>query len=296
MNFEKPQTRAWADRYWISRDGLRLHYRDYPGRADRPPLLMLHGLTRNSRDFENVAERYAGDWRVIAIDFRGRGLSQHDPNPVNYAPPAYAADVLQLLDELGIDQAVFVGTSLGGLVTMTTAVLAPQRIAAAILNDVGPELDQAGLDRIRTYVGKPVVFADWNEAAAVLQSRLGDVHPSYGPVEWLRYARRVCRETERGVEFDYDMAIVDNFNRGEIGPIADAWPFYRALAGKPLLILRGERTDLLSQSTAERMQQEIPGAELVTVMNVGHAPDLDEPEAVAAIDRLLGKVLEEQRG
>ena len=295
MKFEKPQTQAWTDRYWTSRDGLKLYYRDYAGPADRPPLLMLHGLTRNSRDFESIAERYAGKWRVIVVDFRGRGQSQHDPNSLNYAPPAYADDVLQLLDDLGIDQAVFVGTSLGGLVTMTVALLAPQRIAAAILNDVGPELDQTGLDRIRTYVGKPVVFASWDEAATVLQDRLGDVHPSYGTAEWLRYARRVCHETERGVEFDYDMAIVDNFNIGNIGPIADAWPFYRALAGKPLLILRGECSDLLSQATAERMLREIPGAELVTVPNVGHAPDLDEPEAVAAIDRLLGKVLEEQR-
>ena len=138
----------WTDRYWTSTDGLKLHYRDYAGPDDRPPLLMLHGLTRNSRDFEEVAKRYAGDWRVIAVDFRGRGKSQHDPDPANYQVPVYARDVLQLLDELDIDQAVFLGTSLGGLVTMVVAITAAGRIAGALLNDVCPELDSAGIDHI----------------------------------------------------------------------------------------------------------------------------------------------------
>src|SRR4029453_17962908 len=118
MDVAKQQTQIWADRFWTSRDGLKLHYRDYAGPSDRPPLLMLHGLTRNSRDFEELAERYAGDWRVIAVDFRGRGQSQWDPVPAHYVAPAYAADVLQLLDELDVKKAVFLGTSLGGLVTM----------------------------------------------------------------------------------------------------------------------------------------------------------------------------------
>jgi pimeloyl-ACP methyl ester carboxylesterase len=282
----------WEDRYWTSRDGLELYYRDYPGSLDRPPLLMLHGLTRNSRDFENLALRYAGDWRVLAVDFRGRGKSQWDPVSARYAPPTYAMDVLQLLDQLGFDRAIFLGTSLGGLVTMAIAAVAPQRIAAAILNDVGPELDNAGIERIRTYVGKPVLFRDWEHAASQLHARHGDVHPAYGDAEWLRYAKRVCRETERGVEFDYDMAIAEPFNEGETGAIADAWPFYRALAGRPVLIIRAAHSDLLPAPVAERMAREIPDAEIVTVPDVGHAPDLDEPEAVAAIDRLLDRVLE----
>ena len=118
MDLAKQQTQAWEDRYWTSRDGLRLHYRDYPGPGDRPPLLLLHGLTRNCRDFENVAARHAGDWRVLAVDFRGRGLSAPDPNSANYQPGTYATDVIQLLDELRIRQEVFLGTSLGGLVTI----------------------------------------------------------------------------------------------------------------------------------------------------------------------------------
>jgi pimeloyl-ACP methyl ester carboxylesterase len=282
---------TWEDRYWTSRDGLKLHYRDYAGRTDRPPLLMLHGLTRNSRDFENVAARYAGDWRVIAVDFRGRGQSARDPNSAQYVPGTYAADVIQLLDELGIDEAVFLGTSLGGLVTMIVAQVAPERIAGVLLNDVGPELDLSGIDRIKTYVGKPVVFRDWEEVADTLQERTGDVHPRYGRAEWLRFAKRICRQTDQGVEFDYDMAIADPFNAGNTGEVSDGWPYYRGLAGRPILVLRGETSDLLSDAAAQRMATEIPDVEVLTVPRVGHAPDLDEPEAVDAIDRLLERVL-----
>ena len=282
---------TWEDRYWTSRDGLKLHYRDYAGRTDRPPLLMLHGLTRNSRDFENVAARYAGDWRVIAVDFRGRGQSARDPNSAQYVPGTYAADVIQLLDELGVGAAVFLGTSLGGLVTMIIAQIARERIAGVLLNDVGPELDLSGIDRIKTYVGKPIVFRDWDEAADTLQERTGDVHPRYGRAEWQRFAKRICRETDQGVEFDYDMAIADPFNAGNTGEVPDAWPYYRVLAGRPVLVLRGETSDLLSDAAAQRMATEIPDVEIVTVPRVGHAPDLDEPEAIDAIDRLLERVL-----
>jgi len=282
---------TWEDRYWTSRDGLKLHYRDYAGRTDRPPLLMLHGLTRNSRDFENVAARYAGDWRVIAVDFRGRGQSARDPNSAQYVPGTYAADVIQLLDELGVGEAVFLGTSLGGLVTMIVAQVAPERIAGVLLNDVGPELDLSGIDRIKTYVGKPVVFHDWDEVADTLQDRTGDVHPRYGRAEWLRFAKRICRQTDQGVEFDYDMAIADPFNAGNTGEVSDGWPYYRVLAGRPILVLRGETSDLLSDAAAQRMATEIPDVEVVTVPRVGHAPDLDEPEAIDAIDRLLERVL-----
>lgn len=285
---------SWSDRYWTSRDGLKLHYRDYSGPDDRPPLLCLHGLTRNSREFENLAERLAGDWRVIAVDFRGRGLSEHDPVPSRYLPPTYAADILQLLDELRVAEAVFIGTSLGGLVTMIVAGFSPQRIAGAVINDVGPELDPAGIERISGYVGQPLLFRNWDEAAAAFGEKYRDMHPAYGRDEWLRYAKRVARETDRGVEFDYDMAIAEPFRAmdDKTAAAGNAWPLLRALAGRPVLILRGEHSDLLTPRIAERMRDSIPGAELVTVPNVGHAPDFDEPESIAAVDRLLERVLE----
>jgi len=285
---------SWSDDYWTSRDGLKLHYRDYAGPADRPPVLCLHGLTRNARDFEGLAERLAGEWRVLVPDFRGRGLSGRDPDSSRYVPPVYAADVLQLLDELAIPEAVFVGTSLGGIVTMIVASFARQRIAGALLNDVGPELEKPGLDRIRGYVGQPLIFRDWEDAAAKLSVKYADVHPGYGAQEWLRYARRVARETERGVEFDYDMAIAEPFRAmdDKTASAVDAWPLFKALAGRPVTILRGEHSDLFTVQVAERMRDAIPGAKLVTVANVGHAPDFEEPESIAAIDRLLQRVLD----
>lgn len=284
---------SWNDEYWTSRDGLKLHYRDYAGPEDRPPVLCLHGLTRNARDFEALADHLAGHWRVIVPDFRGRGLSEYDPVASRYIPPTYAADVLQLLDELGVPEAVFVGTSLGGIVTMIVAGFASQRIAGAVLNDVGPALEKAGIDRIRTYVGQRLVFGDWDEAARKLSMAHSEAHPSYGRDEWLGYARRVARETDRGIEFDYDMAIAEPFNAmdDKAAAAVEAWPLLMGLSDKPLLLLRGERSDLFSQETAERMRDSLPGAELAIVPNVGHAPDLAEPAAVAAVDRLLKRVL-----
>lgn len=282
---------AWSDRYWISRDGLRLHYRDYDGPADRPPILCLHGLTRNARDFESLAQRYAGAWRVIAPDFRGRAMSDNDPNTSNYTPRTYASDTVQLLDEQGIAEAVFVGTSLGGLTAMVVAAIAPQRIAAAVLNDVGPELDSAGLERISTYVGKPLVFESWEQAADAFQGKYRHVHPRYREADWLRYAKRVCREGEKGIELDYDVAIAEAFSKVISEPVRDAWPLLRALAGRPVLILRGESSDLLQPQAAEKMRDVLPGAELATIPDVGHAPDFEEPETIAAMDRLLQRVL-----
>lgn len=290
--YYSPPEQPWTDLYWFSRDGLKLHYRDYAGRDDRPPLICLHGLTRNARDFGQLAERYAGEWRVIVPDFRGRGLSDYDPLPARYAPPTYAADILQLLDLLHIDRAVFVGTSLGGLVTMAMAATAPHRIAATLLNDVGPQLEPEGLDRIRGYVGQQALFRDWDEAAQALADRNAEIYPVYCPADWLAMARRLCgQDQEDEIRFDYDMAIARNILAPAPVPPIDAWPLFRALSAAPLLVVRGELSDLLRQETAEKMAVEHPDAELVCVSGVGHAPDLNEPEAVAAIDRLLTRTI-----
>ena len=159
--------KPWSDRSWNSPDGLRLHYRDYDGPHDRPPILCIPGLTRNSRDFEPLAEHFAGDWRLIAVDLRGRGLSESDPNPMNYLPQTYAGDLIKLLDQLGIADAVFIGTSLGGIVTMVTAMQDSERIAGALLNDIGPRVEPVGIERIRSYVGKDVSFASWERLRAL---------------------------------------------------------------------------------------------------------------------------------
>lgn len=277
----------YREGYFHVRDGLRVHYRDYAGSADRPPILCLHGLTRNARDFADFAQRYSPQFRVLALDFRGRGESDYDPLPARYNPLTYAGDVVEFLDDVEVERAIFVGTSLGGLVTMTLAVTAPQRIAAAILNDVGPELNQAGLDRIQSYVGKDERFTSWNEAARAIAVNQSVAFPNYDDADWLVTARRHCRERDGKIAFDYDPAIADAFKAPGPRPTIDMWPLFTALAQKPLLVVRGERSELLSSETFERMKAAAPDASLVSVPDVGHAPMLDEPAAAAAIDRFL---------
>lgn len=278
----------YRDGYFTVRDGLRLHYRDYPGPAGQSPLLCLPGLTRNVRDFEEFAERMSPRYRVLLLEFRGRGQSEHDPQSDRYMPLTYANDVVALLDHVGIADAVFVGTSLGGLVTMTVAVIDEDRILAAILNDVGPELEQGGLDRIKTYVGKDTSYADWQEAAAAIAAFNENVPIHYGPSDWEKMARRLCHERDDGrIAFQYDQRIAEPFNQKGPTEQIDMWPLFTALAKVPLLVIRGERSDLLSAAALERMHAAAPDMRSVTVPGVGHAPDLGEPEAVAAIDDFL---------
>ena len=284
---------SWTDRFWYSAEGLRLHYRDYAGPHDKPPIFCIPGLTRNARDFEPVADRYAGDWRVICIELRGRGTSDNDPDPSRYTPQHYVADILKMLDQLGIADAVFLGTSLGGICTMLLASTDSDRIAGAMLNDIGPEIDQAGLDRIGGYVGSEIAFQSWGEAITVLAERNRDMFPRWGDGEWQRFAHRIMHETPDGIAFQYDMRIADNFRVATEGPQGANWHLYECLAGRPVLILRGGLSDLLSAEVAQQMVERLDGdAELVIVPEVGHTPNLEEPEALAAIDRLLARVTE----
>lgn len=280
----------YRDDYFTVRDGLRLHYREYPGSAEIPPLLCLPGLTRNSRDFVALAERLSPRFRVLALDFRGRGQSEYDPVPARYLPSTYAQDVFELLDGLGIGQAVFIGTSLGGLVTMLTAVMAPERIAAAILNDVGPDVSREGIERIRTYVGKDVRFRSWDEAAEAISTNFAGAFDGYSREDWVNMAKRNCREENGEILFDYDMAIALPFNTGAETPQVNMWPLFMALAQKPLLVIRGAKSDLLTAETAAKMQQAAPSARFAVIPGVGHAPDLSEPEALRAIEEFLSDV------
>ena len=279
----------YADRYFTVRDGLKLHYRDYPGDAAKPPLLCLPGLTRNARDFAELAERYAPRFRVLVLEFRGRGLSEYDPVPARYIPPTYAFDVIELLDQLSVEQAIFVGTSLGGLVTMAIAALAPQRIAAAILNDIGPDIDDSGVDRIKSYVGSGTRFNSWDEAAETI-ARNTQAFENYTHDDWVRMAKRNCREDNGEIVFDYDQAIAQPFNTAGPTPQVDMWPLFAALAQKPLLVIRGAKSDLLSADTLAKMHAAAPTIKSALVAGVGHAPDLTEPEAVEAIDAFLDEV------
>lgn len=278
---------SYENRYFTVRDGLRLHYRDYPGPADKPPILCLHGLTRNARDWAEFAERHSPAHRVLALEFRGRGGSDYDPEPKRYNPLTYAGDVIELLDQLGNAQAIFVGTSLGGLVTMTIAATAPQRIHATILNDVGPDVDVEGVNRILTYVGKDIRFGSWDEAAGAIAANYGASFDRYTHEDWVKMAKRNCREEDGQVRFDYDMAIAEPFKTTGPTPHVDLWPFFAALAEKPVLVVRGAKSDLLTETTAAKMLQVSPNVKLAVVPGVGHAPELNEPEAVEAIDEFL---------
>ncbi len=280
----------FSDGYWSSRDGLKLHYRDYPGREDRPPVLCLPGLTRNARDFENLARRLAGDWRVICPELRGRGDSAYAKDSASYNPMQYAEDITALLEEAGIERFVAIGTSLGGLLTMLLAYTGPERIAAAVLNDIGPDIEEAGLARIRTYVGQGRSFATWMHAARAIEESQRIAYPDYKIEDWLAMAKRLMVLTGNGrIVFDYDMKIAEPFAEGG-APGVDMWPALDALGGKPVLFIRGELSDVLGAATLEAMLKRLPGSEAVTIARTGHAPTLDEPECQAAIGRLLAKV------
>jgi pimeloyl-ACP methyl ester carboxylesterase len=254
----------------------------------------LPGLTRNARDYAKLAERLAGEWRVIAVNLRGRGESGYAKDPMTYVPLTYVQDIEGLLRELNCDRYIAFGTSLGGIVTMLLAGTAREKIAAALLNDVGPEIEAAGLARIRGYVGRANTWPTWMHAARGVQEANQDVFPDYDIEDWLAMAKRLYRLNSSGrIVLDYDMNIAEPFRvpGNEAGP--DMWRALDTLKQVPTLIVRGGRSDVLSAATAARMVAQLDHAELVTVANVGHAPTLSEPEAVAGVDRLLDQVAKE---
>ncbi|PLK26560.1 alpha/beta fold hydrolase [Novosphingobium sp. TH158] len=282
----------FEDRYWTSQDGLRLHYRDYPGRDDRPPVFCLHGLTRNARDFDGLAPRLsAAGWRVICPDMRGRGDSGYAKESDSYSPVQYVRDVVLLLEELKIDRFVSIGTSMGGLMTLLMGFTMADRVAACVMNDVGPELEMKGIEKIKDYLGQGRTFPTWMHAARALEEVHGASFPDWTIEQWLVMAKRTMTLSSNGrIVFDYDMKIAEPFIGMDFTSQPDLWPGFDALAQRPVLVLRGEISDLFSEATFRKMGERGPDVELVTVPRVGHAPTLDEPEAVAAIERLLAKL------
>jgi pimeloyl-ACP methyl ester carboxylesterase len=281
----------FSDQYWTSSDGLKLHYRDYPGRADRPPVICLPGLTRNARDFERLAGHLAGEWRVLCPEMRGRGDSAYSKDSATYNPLQYVEDLKSLLGEAGIARFVAIGTSLGGLMTLLLAAGEPERIAGAVLNDIGPEIEAGGLERIGSYVGQGRSFPTWMHAARAVEESHGRFFPDFAVGDWLDLAKRTMTVGSNGrIVYDYDMKIAEPFKAANGAAPPDLWPTLQGLAGKPVLLLRGGLSDVLSEATLSRMRAALPEAEALTLPRVGHAPTLDEPEAVAAIDRLLAKV------
>lgn len=283
-----------SEHYYKSHDGLELFYRDYsPGNAsDRSaiPAICLPGLTRNSRDFDELATTLATHRRVLTPDLRGRGFSEHDAEWRNYHPGTYVRDTWTLLDSLGIDRVIVIGTSLGGLMAMLMAHQNPKRLAGVVMNDVGPEIAPEGLARIMAYAGLLPSVANWNDAIAQTREIYAQAWPGLGADEWDKMARRAYRENADGVPVqDIDR----NIGRAirEVGPqTGDPWQLFDALRATPTLLLHGAISDILTPPIIDRMLVRKPDLQVVHVPDRGHVPILNEKESVSALDRFIGEL------
>ncbi len=282
---------AWQDGTWETADGLLLHYRDYPGNADKLPLLCIPGLTRNARDFEPVAERFGGDRRVICLELRGRGESEYAKDSATYVPETYLADLDAFFAATGIARVVGIGTSLGGILFAMMGATRPERLGAVVFNDIGPVIEPAGLQRIAEYVGHGRGFPTWMHAARQLRESMIDVHPDFTISEWLRLTKRLMAVTGSGrIAYDYDMRIADPMDDVGDTPPPDLWGAFDGLPDVPKLVIRGELSDILSGATLAAMEQRIADCRAVTIPRTGHVPTLDEEEALSAIAGLLERV------
>jgi pimeloyl-ACP methyl ester carboxylesterase len=272
------------------KDGLTLHCRDYVSESLRLPVLCLPGLTRNGRDFHELASHLSVERRVLALDFRGRGQSDHDSDWHRYRLDVYVEDVIAALDALQVSRVIIIGTSLGGLVGMFFGAQCPERLAGLVLNDIGPELDARGMNRIASSVGKSGPVDKWEQAEAAAKEAHAAVMPDFTAADWAIFARQVYRERDDGlIARDMDPQIGMAL-RDVSTPTPDLWHAFQSLRQIPILTLRGELSDLLTQTTVSRMQQWYPSMSAVLVPNRGHAPTLNEPTSRAAIDRFLEKL------
>ena len=281
--------KSFEDYFFQTTDGLRLYARDYPGPdANAPVLLCLHGLTRNSKDFASLAQALASDFRVVVPEQRGRGLSDYAEDVSRYSLLQYVEDMQGLIVELGLQRLWVVGTSMGGLMTFALNALSPGLIERAVINDIGPEIAQAGLNRIKSYVGVAGPFEDWEEATAYLMSITAEIFPDWTDSQWSDFARQCYIERERQIVIDYDPRIATPLATQSTDTEAETlWSLFEAMASVPSLLVRGELTDLLSPECVARMQKVHPSMEVLSVPNVGHAPMLDEPGVTEAIRRFL---------
>lgn len=300
----------YSERFYRSRDGLQLYYRDYPGDASKVPVLCLHGLIRNCRDFEALALRITPGRRVITPDFRGRGRSQYDALWMNYHPMTYVDDMWALLRDAGVDRVIAIGTSLGGLVLMLMAgssyasmrplhsgvlpsTVRAQTFAGAVFNDIGPEVDPRGAERIRGYAGRFPPARSWDQAIEQTKVAFGAAFPDFTPAQWQAFVRLAYSEDSTGSpKLDADSHIGDAVRAIQPPPGATQfmWSAFGSLRNTPTLAIRGELSDVLSVATFDRMQREHPDLQRVTVPNRGHVPQLDEPQSRAALDHFLAEL------
>jgi pimeloyl-ACP methyl ester carboxylesterase len=272
-----------------AQDGIRLHVRAWgPRLAARLPVVCLPGLARTVADFETLASALAnganGLRSVLALDLRGRGRSDYDRNPKNYNVQVELADVLAVLTALAVDEAVFIGTSRGGILTMLLAVARPTALAGCVLNDVGPVIETKGLMRIKSYVGKLPQVASLHEAADVLRRLFAAQFPKLSDDDWVAFARRTFKDAGGRIVPDYDVRLGKTLAQIDPArPVPALWKEFSALARVPLLVIRGGNSDILSRATVAAMQTRHPAMEAVEVADQGHAPLLSEPALIARI-------------
>ena len=274
---------------------VSLHHVRWPvarlGGAGRGlPLLCLPGLTRNARDFDDLGAALGDRHRLIRLTLRGRGASDRDPDLRNYNVAVEARDVVEFLDHLGLERAVVVGTSRGGMIAMLLAAAAKPRLAGVLLNDIGPELAPQGLANIMSYLGVPPRAADFPSVIAALKARLGPAFPGLPDERWEVLAHRWFDEGPGGAPvLNYDPGLRDAFAATADVPTADLWPLFDALEGVPLALVRGANSDLLTGETAGKMRARRPDMIYTEVPERGHVPFLDEPEALMALDALVAR-------
>lgn len=280
--------------FTTSKDGLKLHARRHgPAVAPRLPVVCLPGISRTVADFDDIAEvlTQAGDRAVYAFDYRGRGDSDHDPNWQNYDVKIEIGDVLDQLTALGIGEAIFFGTSRGGILTMLVGMLRPAAIRGAILNDIGPVIDGRGLARIKGYVGKLPHPRTFEEGASILKRISDSQFPAMPDEAWLRFARRTWKEGATGLELTYDPNLMKPLEQVDLGaPLPEFWPQFGALSHVPVLVLRGEHSDILAHDTAVEMTRRHPDCRLVEVKDEGHAPFLGDPPTQQEIARFVAAI------
>ena len=283
--------RDWRDRFYYSRDGIRLHYREYgdPG-STRAPALCLGGLTRNCQDFDLLARRLAPHRRVVCPDLRGRGESQYDPDWRNYRPEVYLDDLRQLLSVARLGKAVVIGTSLGGVLAMAFGIVMPSALRGVVLNDTGPEFDVAGIARIIDYVGEDEAQPDWESASRHMADRFPHLSARNDDI-WQRMVHNSYRQGADGkLHVNWDMKLANGLKRLVRGQLPDLWPLFRSLRGVPVLALRGAWSDVVTAAAFDRMSAEKPDLVRVTVRDVGHAPTLEEPEVETALNEFLAEL------
>ncbi len=279
---------VFESRFVTAQDGLRLHVRSYGAGGRNCPIVCLPGLARNGADFHRLAEMLATHpdhpRRVIAIDMRGRGRSDYDPHPQNYNFAVELADLLAVLTALDIASAIFVGTSRGGILTMLLAAARPGALAGAILNDIGPVLEPAGLMRIKSYVGKLPRARTFDEGAEILRRLFQPHFPKLTPDDWFAFARRTFKEHNGALAPSYDPKLATILESVDLKrALPPLWREFDALGHVPLMVIRGANSDLLSASTVTAMRERRPDLQAMEIPDQGHAPLLQEADTMERI-------------